>query len=445
MHDDRAILGKHGNLDEALTAAYLREQRWFGAQTREISGVELIDEVAIADGMLIALADVYFSGGGRALYQLLLAAHDDDTVDASGMPDFARRTLERVARSDASDGRDGKLTFKAIRSIGALESCEVRSMGDQSNTSVAVGDLLLKVYRRIDAGVNPELDILLYFAEHGFEHVPGLAGWYAYAGTHVDATMGIVQHFVAGAIDGWQLGLEQGASQPAAFNARLRRLGDVIGRMHSVLAADTADPAFMPEDTTPESTGLVTARIDEEIDTVFDEFGEREELEPLIGRRDDAHALVASLSVGSSPGRMIRTHGDLHLGQLLWADDDWLVIDFEGEPARPASARRQKNFPLRDVAGLLRSVSYLSAFLERAGHELPQGWCDDAREQLLDGYRASAPATVLPPSVEGQERQLSLFELEKAFYELRYELDNRPDSVTIPVQGILGLFERATA
>ncbi len=152
--------------------------------------------------------------------------------------------------------------------------------------------------------------------------------------------------------------------------------------------------------------------------------------------------MIGALAGGFTPGRMIRTHGDLHLGQTLWAAHDWMIIDFEGEPARPASARRQKSFPLRDVAGMLRSISYLAATLERAGRPLPATWESEARGQLLEGYRSSAPSAVLPQTVEAQDRQLGMFELEKAFYELRYELDNRPEFVAIPVQSILSLLER---
>ncbi|HEY3834880.1 MAG TPA: phosphotransferase [Acidimicrobiia bacterium] len=443
MSSDAAVLGLRGDLDEALTSDYLREQRWFGAQTREVSGVTVVDSVPVAVDLAVALVDVNFSGGGRALYQVLLGESDGEVRDATRQPDISRRVLELVATGGSSDGRDGRITYKAIRSIDGVESFDVELVGgDQSNTSTVVGNLMLKTYRRVVAGVNPELDMLLFFSEHGFAHVPNLVGWYSYAGTHIDATLGIVQCFVPDAVDGWKLGLEEVATAPAVFGARLRRLGQVVGEMHTVLASDAADAAFMPEEPTPESSGLVTAKIDEEIDSMFDEFSARDELAPLAGRRDDAHSMIAQLAGGFTPGRMIRTHGDLHLGQTLWAAHDWLVIDFEGEPARPASERRQKSFPLRDVAGMLRSISYLVATLERDGHEVPGGWEAEAREQLLDGYRTGAPGAVLPQSVEAQDRQLGLFELEKAFYELRYELDNRPDFVPIPVQSILAILER---
>src|SRR4051794_3739784 len=299
MSDDYPVLGKHGDLDEALTASYLRDQRWFGAQTREVSGVTLVDSVPVYDGMSVALADVYFSGGGRGLYQLLLDERDDDTRDGTARPELARHLLDLVASGGVSEGHDGRLTFRAIRSIDSVETSVVRPMGaDQSNTSMVVGDLMLKVYRRVDAGVNPELDMLLFFAEHSFGHVPGLVGWYGYAGSHIDATMGIVQRFVADATDGWQLGLDEAARDASAFLARIARLGEVVGLMHAVLASDASDPAFMPEDPTPESTGLVTAKIDEEIDAVFDTFAGRDELAPLAGRRDDAHMFITNLAGG---------------------------------------------------------------------------------------------------------------------------------------------------
>ena len=192
---------------------------------------------------------------------------------------------------------------------------------------------------------------------------------------------------------------------------------------------------------------MVSARIDEEIDATFDELGDREELAPLIGRRSQAHELVLGGAPSGVQGRSIRTHGDLHLGQVLWhttvdATGDWMVIDFEGEPARAASARRQKAAPLRDVAGMLRSLSYLA---ERSAPRRHRG---RRRVGARRPAAASSTATgrrrrwrVLPSSVEAQDQQLTMFELEKAFYELRYELDHRPDWVDIPVGSIVGLLD----
>ena len=143
-------------------------------------------------------------------------------------------------------------------------------------------------------------------------------------------------------------------------------------------------------------------------------------------------------------GKLIRHHGDYHLGQVLWwaYRSDWLVIDFEGEPARPLPERRRKRSPLRDVAGMLRSFAYAaSAAPILRGVEVPEGWEQRAREEFLAGYMETVEKTLLPPSDEAITRLLAIFELEKAVYELRYELDNRPDWVSIPVAGILRLLE----
>src|SRR5256885_2206935 len=175
----------------------------------------------------------------------------------------------------------------------------------------------------------------------------------------VQATLGLLQGFLGDAVDGWALGTSEVPRAPDTFLSRLHRLGTVIGEMHGVLASDASDPAFAPEDPTPESAGLLTARIDEEIDATFDELGDREELAALVGRRSQAHDLVLATAPSGALGRSIRTDGDLHLGQALRHDPDWMVIDFEGEPTRAAPARRQKAPPLRDVAGMLRSLSYL--------------------------------------------------------------------------------------
>jgi maltokinase len=145
-------------------------------------------------------------------------------------------------------------------------------------------------------------------------------------------------------------------------------------------------------------------------------------------------------------GRAIRTHGDYHLGQTLHRPGagDWVIIDFEGEPARSVAERRRKRSPLRDVAGMLRSFAYAAsaASLVR-GVEVPEGWEEQARQQFLDGYFATVDQSLLPPGPAAIERLLAVFELEKAVYELRYELDNRPDWVQIPVAGIQRLIEHA--
>ncbi|HEY3671731.1 MAG TPA: hypothetical protein VGN51_12410 [Acidimicrobiia bacterium] len=449
MTDGSARLGAAGVIEGDVLVPYLQEQRWYGAHSREVQGAGVVDVVPLDDDghLRMALVDLVFDTGTHDLYQLLVRDHDGEVLEATGDPASATRLVELAAARAVVDGGEGQIAFDAIRPITPPEAPVARQLGvEASNTVVVVGDLLLKTYRHVRAGVNAELDMLLFFAEHGFEHVPELAGWYTYEGERVQATLGLLQRFVPDAVDGWELGQRELASTPESFFTLLERLGEVIGAMHAVLASDGSDPSFAPEDPTPESAGLVSARIDEEIDAIFDEFGDREELAPLVGRRNLAHELVLATAPSTGLGRMIRTHGDLHLGQALWragveTAGDWMVIDFEGEPTRAAATRRQKTAPLRDVAGMLRSFSYLASAARRHGTDVPDEWVHEARCRFLDAYRASPAVAVLPSSLEAQGQQLTMFELEKAFYELRYEMDHRPDWVDIPVDSIIALLE----
>jgi maltokinase len=139
---------------------------------------------------------------------------------------------------------------------------------------------------------------------------------------------------------------------------------------------------------------------------------------------------------------VIRHHGDYHLGQVLWSGEDWLVIDFEGEPARSLPERRQKRSPLRDVAGMLRSFAYAASASEiLKGAAAPEGWETRARELFLEGYFEHVEPSLVPPGQEARNRLMAVFELEKAVYELRYELNNRPAWVGIPVAGIVRILE----
>jgi len=309
---------------------------------------------------------------------------------------------------------------------------------EQSNSSVIVNEeLIIKAYRRVEAGVNPELEMLRFFGQHGFEHVPRLAGWWSYSGPPLNASLGIVQQYVPGAVDGWTLALAELPGRSEEFLLRIDRLGTVVGEMHAVLSSDASDPVFSPEEASPESLALLAATIDDQIAAVFAGLPDNEALAPIAGRGDDVRDLLHGLSTIGSIGKRIRHHGDLHLGQTLWAGGDWLIIDFEGEPARDLTVRRQKASPLRDVAGMLRSFTYVLTVsgLEDADFERT------ARDRFLEAYyEAMRPTGVLPPR-ETAERLIRIFELEKAVYELGYELEHRPDWVGIPVAGIVRLLE----
>jgi maltokinase len=209
-----------------------------------------------------------------------------------------------------------------------------------------------------------------------------------------------------------------------------------------VLGSASEDPAFSPEETSSESLGLLTATVDEEIESIFLDLPDDDpELEPIRGRGEEVRERLRMLTNLGGSGRVIRHHGDFHLGQTLWADDDWVVLDFEGEPARSLPERRRKRSPLRDVAGMLRSFAYAaSASPLLRGVETPVAWEERARAEFLDGYRKTIDQHLVP-SGTSMDKLLRVFELEKAVYELRYELNNRPEWVKIPVAGIVRMLE----
>jgi trehalose synthase-fused probable maltokinase len=313
---------------------------------------------------------------------------------------------------------------------------------EQSNTSVVFDErLVLKAYRRLEAGVNPELELLRFLTERGFPNVAALSGWYEHSGRLMDATLGTLQAFVPGDRDAWALALDSLAGRDCSFFERLRRLGEVTGAMHAALASDSSDPAFAPEEPSAENLGILAATIDEEIGSVFANLPPDPALEPIAGRSEEVRDSLRALAGIGGAGRVIRHHGDYHLGQALWSGDDWVILDFEGEPARSLPERRRKRSPLRDVAGMLRSFAYAASVAEMEhGVAETADWESRSREEFLAGYLPAAePASILPPGRESLEKLLALFELEKAVYELRYELDHRPEWVRVPVAGIVRL------
>jgi maltokinase len=188
--------------------------------------------------------------------------------------------------------------------------------------------------------------------------------------------------------------------------------------------------------------------VDEEIEQLF--FSLPDDLlalEPIMGRGEEIRDRLRQLTHASTSGKAIRNHGDLHLGQTLaTGDGDWVILDFEGEPARSLAERRRKRSPLRDIAGMLRSFAYAtSAVSFLRGSEAPQGWEERARREFLDGYLDTVDPVIVPSGQEQFEKLLAVFELEKAVYELRYELSMRPDWLPIPVAGILRMLEAPVA
>jgi trehalose synthase-fused probable maltokinase len=314
---------------------------------------------------------------------------------------------------------------------------------EQSNSSIVVDNrLVLKAFRKLEPGVNPELEVLRFLTVRGFAHIAPLQAWYEYDGHALAATLGVVQTFLPHAAGGWELALEEIVASPETFLHRLAALGQVTAQMHNVLASDASDPAFSPEPPSNEALSLLTATVDEDIERIFVRLPDDERVAPIAGRGQDVRERLAARAQVGAGGRAIRTHGDYHLGQTLSTPAGWVIIDFEGEPARPLPERRQKRSPLRDVASMLRSFAYATSAVEiLRGQRPPEGFEDQARERFLERYLQDVDPTLLPAGYAATANLLSIYELEKAIYELRYEIDNRPDWVAIPVAGIRRLLE----
>ena len=458
------VRGDLSALPEDALGAWLLQQRWFASKSRDVAGVHVVESVPLPVGdegvaIVVACVEARFAAGTHEIYQLVLALDpagegtapiaqvgDVTVADAFADPGAAAaiaRLLGDEARGESpTAGVSFHWTDEMQRPSGGRD---VRPMGaDQSNTSLVFDSaLVLKAFRRLEAGDNPELEMLRFLTARGFPNIAALGGWYELQSDLMDATLGVVQRYIEGGRDGWELTLDQLASVPDGIPARLRELGAVIGAMHAALGSDATDPAFAPEEPSAEGLSLLTATIDEQIERAFlDLPRDNEALAPIAGRGEEVRERLRMLSHLGAGGRVIRHHGDLHLGQTLLADVGWIILDFEGEPARPLRERRRKRSPLRDVAGMLRSIAYAASAAElQRGVTVPEGWEERSREAFLEGYLAAVEPSLLPPGEAATAQLLSIFELEKAVYELRYELNNRPDWVRIPVAGIVRLLE----
>jgi maltokinase len=425
---------------------FVTSQRWFGSKTRDVTHSTIVDRATLREEdprLELLLVETRFDTGTHETYQLLGGSEHE--LDALADPSQVRELVHLMRTNTKLPAGDGIVEFAALEPFAGTghELREARSVGaEQSNTSIVFDEeLILKVFRRLEAGINPELELLRFLTEHDFENIAQLAGWYTYAGRQMDATLGIMQRFVSGE-DGWDRALATIDSDGDRFLDSLHRLGEVTGHMHAVLGSVSDDPAFCPEETSAESLGLLTATVDEEIESIFMDLpDDNDDLEPIRGRGEEVRERLRMLTNLGGAGRVIRHHGDFHLGQTLWAGGDWVILDFEGEPARSLPERRRKRSPLRDVAGMLRSFAYAaSAAPLQRGVEPPADWEERARTGFLEGYRKTVDMHLVP-SGASMDKLLRVFELEKAVYELRYELNNRPDWVKIPVAGIVRMLE----
>lgn len=415
-----------------LLGDYLGRQRWFAGAPP--SSVEIVDHHEVVDGLEWLLVE---AGGAR--YQLFVG-----TVEGLP-PEFLHgHETEVIGAVDGEiffDGLlDGELAKAFLSKLAPDEEvARVRPMGvEQSNTSLVFDErLVLKVFRRIHSGPNPDIEVTTSLADVGFEHVAAPVATWEESGSH----LAVVQPFLAGGTDGWALALTSlrdyygsESSDPGEcggdFAFEANRLGGVTARMHLALAESLGSGAAPVADW--------SALMRRQLDRVGSD-------QPW---RDAAASLFDEFGALEDAGAAIRVHGDYHLGQVLQTDTGWFVLDFEGEPSRTLDERRQRSSPLKDVAGMLRSFHYATAIALRerpeaeweVGGEQAEKWEQRNRQAFLEGYmKVPGVGDLLPADEENTLRALAAWELDKAVYEIRYELDHRPDWVDIPRSAIVRL------
>jgi maltose alpha-D-glucosyltransferase/alpha-amylase len=372
----------------------------------------------------------------------------------------------------------------------------VRSAPDQSNTSVIFGKrIFMKIFRRIESGLNPDLEIGEFLAERGYARVPPLMGSLSYVrDADEPAAVAMLQAYVFNQGNAWQVTIEElgryfertlalptpavsheaahawaygrGGGPPSAIAEAIGTylmtaevLGRRTGELHARLAdASPDDAAFGQEPLTAGDVRTLAqsmrAHADEQLAQLaasLDRMDERrrELAKRVLARREDLVRQLADSERVRDGGGRIRCHGDYHLGQVIVTEGDVMILDFEGEPARPLAARRAKCSPLRDVAGMLRSFSYaaltgLGAATATRHDDLvrlapwAEAWETWVSAACLRAYLAATKgAAFLPARTADLEALLQLFMLDKALYELGYELNSRPDWVHIPLAGLL--------
>ena len=525
---------------ESALPAYLRARRWFGSKAREIKSVAVHDAVEVSgepEKTFITFLNVDYVQGDSEMYLLPLAwtgeGKTDDLhravsnlaiarlkvrernregilYDAIGSKVFSRALLDLISRRRSVRGRTGELAasqtsvLRRLRGEDSapLEPSAVKS--EQSNSAVIYGDrLILKLFRKLEAGINPDQEIGRFLTEKEFGHIAPFAGALEYRTNRDETfTLAVVNEFVAGAKDAWEYTLdalsryhdraltfqafmpspprtEEGAILSLAardvptnvaeivgtYLESARLLGQRTAEMHAVLASETENKNFAPEPLTSHYQRALFQSMRNQVRQNLQLLRERlkdlpesarSQAQRLAGLEEAILKKLRLVFEQPIATQRIRYHGDFHLGQVLCTGKDFVMIDFEGEPARPLSERRIKRSGLRDVAGMLRSFHYaahagLLAQIERGSvrpgkidslQEWARFWQCWVSVGYLKAYFATAAhAAFLPKTAREIKILLDAFLIEKAIYELGYELNHRPDWVNIPIQGILQLLE----
>ncbi|WP_055585534.1 maltokinase N-terminal cap-like domain-containing protein [Peterkaempfera griseoplana] len=475
-----------------LLQSWLPGQRWFAGKGRPVTGITPLAATPLLDGdpaLIHLLLRVEQRTGGddqstADVYQLLLAARAeqpgrlggavigrlsggpyDGTVvyDGAHDTDLTRWLLTRFAEP----GDVGPLAFRRLPGAQIPAGLVGRAVtAEQSNTSLVYGNaLILKLFRRVSPGINPDLELSLALARAGSTRIPRPAAWFetrlAGSGESDPATLGLLQQFLAGAADGWELALEHVhrlCSEPewstgrdgrpadhisGNFSAESFLLGRATAEVHLALAR-TLPVGVLDRAQVDQLAAAMARRLDAATVAVPD-------LLPYRPALQDAFRALADPARGGRPLRIQRIHGDLHLGQSMRTADGWVLLDFEGEPAKPLTERRRLQPAVRDVAAMLRSFDYAAAHLlaeqpatvpdPRGGGRqsadrdhlarLATAWAVRNRAAYCAGYAAGGGADPRTDPV-----LMRAFEIDKAVYEVVYEARHRPDWLPIPMSAV---------
>ncbi|MEU9646157.1 maltokinase [Streptomyces sp. NPDC048188] len=422
-----------------LLREWLPRQRWFAGKDRPVAELGLLSMTELFPGCLHLLVhtgqgSVPAPGGAPPAgdcYQLLLGVREQPSprlgraiigqvqdgplagrtvYDALHDPRTAQLLLERLRHP----GKAGPLRFEADATRSVPGGLAPRLLdAEQSNSSLIYGDeFILKLFRRVQPGVNPDLEVPDALARQGCGRVPAPVAWMRT--THpYQATLGVLQPFLHGASDGWTLALNALAAGDE-FTVQAHELGQAMGDVHLALAS--AFPVGAPGEN-GRTAAAMTERLTAAAHCV-------PALQPFVPGLRAAFAALSTCDWGPPAQRI---HGDLHLGQVLRAGRDWFVIDFEGEPSRPLAERRSAHSPVRDIAGMLRSFDYAA----RQRRPWRPEWARRCREAFCAGYAARAGWD--PRKKHGL---LRAYETDRAVYEVLYEARHRPDWLPVPMAAI---------
>jgi maltose alpha-D-glucosyltransferase/alpha-amylase len=410
-------------------AELLKRQRWFGAKSRTISDVEILDSGELpGTGSLLTLLSVQYLEGRADTYFVPLLGTSDAVSDPATCVALLS-LIEAETRLPTQRGYvQGRRSTGYVNSDSPLEPRLVKA--EQSNSSIVFGDLLImKLFRRQQPGENPDCEISRYLTEHtSFRRIPPFAGSIDYYdGNGETHTLAMLQGLVRNEGDGWEWTLQQIGDGDRARISMLRA-ADTLGRrtaeMHAALATFAPEP-LEPADLRKlgsEMTLRATATL--------------ARLDRLLPNQQ-ALATYDRLKDLDPQSLRIRIHGDYHLGQVLRVPDDFVILDFEGEPTASLAARRAKQCPLKDVAGMLRSFSYASYTGLPDDETRRRDWEESVSAAFLGAYRNEAgQASFLPAAEDAFQTLLEAYVFDKAFYELNYEMDNRPAWLRIPLAAI---------